>query len=240
MSDQHVHLEFVPLHGESFTIAYADDLAEFFFRANASASGEGSYDEWTLSAHDPNRITAGDITAVNRTMAARTAPKRWTSFTESVEDAGWLSALDLGWDLFAMPEGEWLRHGVQTRLGDAFKAVMGPYRGAAVATKVLHIKRPRLIPVCDSYVARTMCVQLWDSADWHSLLALVVHLRKQGRANAEGLRVIRERLRAAGFERTAVRILDALLWMHAGDSGPYAAFSAWLALQEERDRPTRP
>jgi hypothetical protein len=93
-----------------------------------------------------------------------------------------------------------------------------------VATKVLHIKRPRLIPVCDSYVARTMGVEFLGSAD---LLQLVLHLRKQGQANLEALHEIQVRLGEIGIERTLVRILDALLWMRGKERGEYAVFAQW-------------
>jgi len=93
---------------------------------------------------------------------------------------------------------------------------------------VLHIKRPRLIPVCDSYVAATMGIQLADSSDWHSLLELVLHLRTQGQANLASLLTIQTRLSKAGLERTLVRILDALLWMQANERGEYVVFADWL------------
>jgi len=161
-------------------------------------------------------------------MGARTSAKHWGGFTEAVSDENWLCALDPSWDLFAMPEMDWLGHVVHKHLGECFEAVMGSYRGAAVTTKVLHIKRPRLIPVCDSYVARTMGIELWDSGDWQSLLRLVLHLRKQGQANLDALQAIQTRLSRAGMERTLVRILDALLWMKASDTGPYYVFAEWL------------
>ena len=161
--DQRVQVDLVPLNGSPFTIHYADYLAEFFFRANASSFGPNAYDDCVLKGMNPNRITSDDVSAVNQTMAARTPHKYWTDFTEVTTDEPWLTALDPDWDLYAMPETEWLQHVVHKHLDEAFKAVIGPYRRPAVITKVLHIKRPRLIPVCDSYVARTMGVELVDS-----------------------------------------------------------------------------
>jgi hypothetical protein len=225
MEQTHVHLKLTPLVGSPFTIHHAGELAEFFFRANASSVGPNAYDACVLKGLDPNRITSDDISAVNQTMAARTPYKYWTAFTGATVDEPWLSALDPQWDLYAMPEKDWLRHVVHTHLDVAFKAVIGPYRGPAVTTKVLHIKRPRLIPVCDSYVARTMGVALLDSA---GLLKLVMHLHEQGQANLEALLAIQGRLSEVGIERTLVRILDALLWMRGNDRGEYAVFSEWL------------
>lgn len=225
MSHEHVRLQLRTCAGNPFTIHCAGDLAEFFFRANASSVGPNAYDEWVSKSVEPNRITSGDVSAVNQTMAARTPYKHWTTFTEATADASWLTALDPAWDLYATPEEEWLQHVVPKHLDATFEAVIGPYRGPAVATKVLHIKRPRLIPVCDSYVAGTMGVKLLDSA---GLLRLVMHLRKQGRANMAALLTIQTRLSAAGIERTLVRILDALLWMRGNNRGEYTVFAQWL------------
>ena len=224
-ADQRVHLELVPLNGSPFTIDYAGDLAEFFFRANPSSVGPNAYDERVLKGIEPNRIIPGDVTAVNQTMAARTSYKHWKLFTDAVVDESWLTALDPDWDLYAMTEKEWLRDDVHEHLGVAFKAVIGPYRRPAVATKVLHIKRPRLIPVCDSYVARTMGFELVDSS---GLLRLVMHLHKQGQANVEPLLEIQAQLSEIGIERTLVRILDALLWMRGNERGEYVVFEQWL------------
>lgn len=225
MSDEHIRLQLKTCRGTSFTIHYADYLAEFFFRANASSFGPNAYDDWVQKGADPNRITTGDVFAVNQTMVARTSHRHWTKFTEAVADESWLTALDADWDLYAMPEKEGLQHVVFRHLDDAFKAVIGPYRRPAVTTKVLHIKRPRLIPVCDSYVARTMGVELVDGS---GLLRLVMHLHKQGQENLEALSEIQARLREIGIERTLVRILDALLWMRGNERGEYVVFEQWL------------
>lgn len=226
MSDgQRIHLELVPLKGSPFTIHHAGDLAKFFFRANASSVGPNAYDVCVGKGMNPNRITDDDVTAVNQTMAARTSHKHWKAFTDAPIDASWLTALDPGWDLYAMSETEWRQHVVHKQLEAAFEAVIGPYRRPAVATKVLHIKRPRLIPVCDSYVARTLGVELLDS---EGLLRLVMHLHKQGQANLEALLAIQTLLSDVGIDRTLVRILDALLWMRGNERGEYTVFAEWL------------
>jgi hypothetical protein len=228
MSSTHVRLQLKTVQGSDLVIEYADELAEFFFRADASSTGKHAFDAHIAADPAPCRIRPEDITAVNTTMSARTSPKHWATFTEVAADKEWLCALDPGWDLFAMPEKEWLQQLVHQRLGDAFAAVVGPYRGPAVTTKVLHIKRPRLIPVCDSYVAGMMGVQFNDGFTWRQLLNLVLHLRRQGQANLDELETIQQRLADAGYDRTLVRILDALLWMGFADAGPYAAFAYWL------------
>lgn len=224
MSDEHVHLQLRTCKGEPFTIKYANDLAEFFFRTNLSYR----YDEWAKADAHPNRITPGDISAINQTMAAHSAAKRWTTLTDGDVNLSCLLRLDRDWDLFDMPDAAWQEHDLETRLGDAFEVTMGPYRGAAVATKVLHIKRPALIPVCDSVVANVMGTTLLDSGDWKRVREFVVHLRSQGRANLDGLKAMQERLGRAGFDRTTVRIFDSVLWTYGHQDGPYAVFGEWL------------
>jgi hypothetical protein len=59
---------------------------------------------------------------------------------------------------------------------EAFEAIRAPYRTQAVATKVLHLKRWRLVPVLDSLVAQ----QLGASASTPTI-TLVEHLRAHGR-----------------------------------------------------------
>lgn len=234
----HVTISLRTVSGSPVDIDHAALLAEYFFRTNPSSVGTGAYDAHVLNGEHPDRITVGDIAAVNRTMAARTAYSRWTDFTDAEADEEWLDSLDPTWDLFETSEPEWLRYVVHRELGHAFKAVMGPYRGPAVVTKVLHIKRPRLIPICDSYVARSMGVSFGENAAWRDVLRLVMHLRKQGQANLDGLLAIQQRLQAAGYERTLVRILDALLWMHGDVNGPNDAVAKWL--HEAFDQTGRP
>ena len=187
MSKERICLELKTFQGTPLTIDYAGELAEFFFRTNASSVGPKAYDAWVATSAEPNRITVEDVAAVNRTMAARTSYKYWTPLTDVAADAPWLAVLDPAWDLYAMPEAEWLGHVVHRSLGEAFKEVMRPHLGPAVTTKVLHAKRPRLIPICDSYVARTMGVTFGDEVGWRDLLRLVMHLRKQGQANLDAL-----------------------------------------------------
>ena len=218
MSGEHIRLKLKTCQGVPLAIDQAGEFAEFFFRTNASSAGPKAYDAWVLKGADPNRITVDDVAAVNRTMAARTPYKYWTKFTDVDADEPWLAALDPEWDLYAMPENEWLKQVVHRGLGEAFKEVMGPYRGPAGTTKVLHIKRPRLIPVCDSYVAGVMGVRFGDEVKWQDLLRLVMHLRRQGQANLDALLTIQQRLQKAGFERSLVRILDALLWMRGAEN----------------------
>lgn len=74
---------------------------------------------------------------------------------------------------------------------------------------MLHIKRPMLIPVCDSYVLKLMGI---PDVGAESGVALVEHLRTIRKDLLSTLQSLRHRLQEMGCDRTLVRILDSLLW----------------------------
>jgi len=94
-------------------------------------------------------------------------------------------------------------------------AVMGKGIGLARATKVLHIKRPQLIPVCDSYFLRLMGIPGEDGA---SAAALIEHLRNLRGDLLRTLVDIRKRLLQRGYDRTLLRIADILIWRSYPDT----------------------
>jgi hypothetical protein len=209
-------------------IRYADEKAALFFITDASAAGANSYDAWVASPDNlPNAFTSGDLTAINTTMRGRSAAKQWSAFTTGA-DLPWLKEIDPEWDLIAMPDTEWSERGCEGHIRRAMHELTGPYRRAAVVTKLLHIKRPRLIPICDSYVAKIMGKPAYDA---DSTTSLILAIREVGRANLEALREVASRLAGIGVVRPLVRILDAMLWFDAPPQGPpgaYALFEDWL------------
>jgi hypothetical protein len=95
-----------------------------------------------------------------------------------------------------------------------------------VITKVLHIKRPQLIPVLDSLVAEQIGARAGE--DLSTWVETVERVRAVGRANLDELRAIQEHLRSNGIsDRTLVRILDALLWTSSPGSYLYARLMGW-------------
>jgi hypothetical protein len=215
------------------TIDHAAELAEFFFNVDPSSSSLSfSFDEWVVKT-PPNRFVPEDLHCVNATMGARTSPTHWHAL---MSDSGppWLRSLRPDWDLVSMPESEWQARGCGGLIEAALSGIMGKFRGPAVATKVLHLKRPLLIPICDSFVAGQMGTTLKGHQE---TTRLILHLRDEARAdqNLRGLLTIQRHLEAAGKKRSLVRILDALLWCTAQDSfgrelQPWAEFRRWLAL----------
>jgi hypothetical protein len=209
-------------------VEYTDEKAALFFLTDVSAVGAASYDSWVSSPNNmKNAFTAADLTAINTTMRARTAAKYWEAFTAG-DDLPWLVALDQRWDLIEMPSEDWRASFCEDRLREALHQLDGPYRRASVMTKLLHLKRPQLVPICDSYVAKSMGVSAWDA---ESTLLLILAIRETGLMNLKALREISSRLASIGFERPLVRILDVLLWFDApyeGTPGPYGLFEKWL------------
>ena len=203
--------------GPTLVIHDAELLALAFFHHDASAAPGGFDDQ--AGKGESNRITRDDVIAINRTMRARSPHHAWQVLTDSVGAHEWLSCIDPEWDLVEMADAAWAVE-AKPAVGQALKAVIAPYRGLSVATKLLHLKRPRLFPVLDSLVLQQIGVT--ESAD---PLDVIDHLRAEGRRNAEQLSTIRRIMAKVGYERPLVRILDVLLW----SSHPAAGLSPRLA-----------
>lgn len=124
-----------------------------------------------------------------------------------------------------MDDGEWSRVGGAERLAEAIEASVGPYRQLSVATKVLHLKRPRLFPVLDSLVIE----QIGGLAHVKRPARLLLHLREQGQRNFPALRAAQKYLAARHppYERSLVRILDALLWATHPTAGLASMLGRW-------------
>lgn len=98
--------------------------------------------------------------------------------------------------------------------------------GIAVITKVLYIKRPRLIPVLDSLVLAQVGAHATKNVS--SWVAALEGVRATGQANRAALLGIREHVRAKGIaDRSLARILDALLWAGSPGSGLFPSLTGW-------------
>lgn len=189
--------------GPTLVIEQADAFAYAFFATDASSVGFGAYDG--LSGKGvPNRVTTEDIVAINTTMRARSPHEAWEVLTNAKGELLWLAAIPLAFELFGASDAQWKV--VRLYAEQAFAATIAPYRNLSVATKVLHLKRPRLFPVLDSFVIQQL------GAGGRSPIEVLDHVRRIGRDNADALKVIAKNLSEVGHQRSRVRILDALLW----------------------------
>lgn len=177
-----------------------------------TVDGSLKYDSWIASGESPqNRIVWEDVHAMNRSMSARCPHKYWQHFYDSGGDLPVLAAIDPEWNLFAMSETQWKERQVLDLLGELFTAIIRDGIGIPRATKVLHIKRPALIPVCDAYVLQLLGIPGTSAS---SGLAAVAQIRTAGRANLRVLQELQLRLKEEppNVSRTLVRITDALIW----------------------------
>ena len=115
----------------------------------------------------------------------------------------WCSAVVAGEDrssidLIEDDDARWEAVGGQRLVGDALAAIVGPNRNVGVATKMLHLKRPRLFPILDKLVVEMLTggISQDATADVRAGQAagLVACLRLEGRANLHALRASRRSL----------------------------------------------
>ncbi len=204
--------------GPSLIVEDPSSLAYAFFSNDPSSIGPESYDG--RAGHgDPIRITTDDIRAINQTMRARSPHTAWEVLT-SAGPLPWLSALDPSWDLVELPDREWERFGCTALLEAAFAAAIAPHRNLAVATKVLHLKRPSLFPVLDLLVVQQI------GGVGRPPIALLLHLRAEAQRNRLALHHVQANLQKARITRTLIRILDALLWSSHPGAG-ITALTGW-------------
>lgn len=127
----------------------------------------------------------------------------------------WLAAVSPSWDLAELGDAEWRGHAAPA-LEAALGVLMQKGRGVSVSTKMLHLKRPRLVPVLDSLVVEQLGAAMPSTPA--RAVALIGHVREVAQQNRETLDRIIDYLGAQGVDRSAVRILDALLWGSHRDS----------------------
>jgi len=140
-------------------------------------------------------------------MSARSPHADWQGLIGH-GDLSELHLIDPTWDLFVTREEVWTKQSVPEKLAALFNLVIGKGIGISRATKVLHIKRPQLIPVCDSYVLHLMGIPGEDAA---SGVALIQHLRSLAHDLLPALQDLQRQLRERGCDRTLVRIVDGLI-----------------------------
>jgi len=123
-------------------------LARAFFLADPSAKLAG-YDS-LAGLGNPSRIAVEDVIAMNTTMRSRSKHSLWDPVLAS--DQRWLRAIPADLDLVEADEDEWTAANGDALLAGAIGACIHPGIGLAGATKLLHLKRPRLIPIMDQLV----------------------------------------------------------------------------------------
>ena len=187
-------------------------LAHAFFEVDPSAKLDG-YDSLAGLGH-LNRIEIEDIIAMNTTMRSRSKHSLWDPVLAG--DQRWLRAIPPDLDMVQADEGDWAAAGGDDLLSAAIGACVHPGIGLAGATKLLHLKRPRLFPILDQFVAEMMGVTLPDGSAIAQRVAtghrLASAIRREARRNADALERINDELGRDGIDRPLIRIFDAILW----------------------------
>jgi Family of unknown function (DUF6308) len=184
-------------------------LALGFFRGDLKPD---SYDS-LAGRGASDRIETEDIRTINRAANARSPHEAWAPILD--RPLPWLSAIEPGLDLIETGEARWRRLGAEELVRVALAETVAARRGLAVSTKLLHLKRPRLFPILDEFVAVMLGMNVTATAPERKLeiaMDLVLHLRREGRRNHEPLRSIQAALDERSIRLSLVRILDAVLW----------------------------
>jgi hypothetical protein len=165
----------------------------------------------------PNEITKEELNDVNRAMQTRSPERVWEELL--CKPLPKLEAIGTSADLVAMSDKQW--DAVKPALSSLYQCVMSKSGiNAAVGTKVLHLKRPRLVAIADRLIMDWLKIPGGKAAE--RALGVAVEIRRIGRTcdNQAVLADIRAYLGRLSFILPgripgACRILDALLWMEA-------------------------
>jgi hypothetical protein len=176
--------------------------------------GTDGYDDWARRS-PPDHLVAEDVTVLNTYARARSGHAHWRTLLDDRAPA-WLADIDPRWDAAMTPESAWKRAAIERKVEAAFEAMCGPHRGVSVVSKMLHLKRPRLIPLLDALVVEQLGLGVPPRATPEVKAGyaarIIAHLAAQARANRAALVGIQRELRAEGVELSAIRIIDILVW----------------------------
>lgn len=198
------------------------------FRDRDQLLGHRSYDARTLTTH-PNQVDREDIRVLNASLRAMIMKTQLWEPLFAAGELPWLVALERDWDLVTMPASAWEAWTIVDLVARAIAEVVAVKgRGIEQATKLIHLKRPALVPVVDSFVAKAIGARLSAEASTTTRVAqtrvILEHFRRVGVELRPQLEQVDAHLRSTGLERSLVRILDCLIWCSEAE--------AWIALAE--------
>jgi hypothetical protein len=206
--------------GADLVIEDGYDVAREFFTKDASSAAPNGYDALAgrTAAH---RVVEDDIAVMYRTMRVRSRRDAWSIFLADDRPVPWLRAIDRSWDLLDLDDDAWANRAAP-RLEAAFAAMIGPHRQLTGVSKVLHLKRPRLVPILDALVVQQL------GGFGRSPIALTSHYRTELRSNGRAVRSIVGTLAdKEQIVRTPVRVMDALVWTSHPASSLAKAVDGW-------------
>jgi len=160
-------------------------------------------------------------------MRARSRHSDWQQIFDA--DQSWLSALPADIDIIEADDQAWAAAEGAALVSAAIRSCIRPGIALARATKVLHLKRPRVFPVLDELVLQMMGLSVPDDQDTARRLMkrvavaqqLTSALRREGRRNIGALQRIQTETAIDGLHLSLVRLLDITLWFsHPAASVP--------------------
>jgi hypothetical protein len=180
---------------------------------------DGTYQGYDRISPDPFELSALDVRLANRIIARMGAGVSARILARSGEVAAALRRVPTDATL-AVPADrvDW------DALYGLYRALSGlPAVGVPRMTKVLHRKRPALVPILDEVVRSYLCnvepLALTGSAADQALTLTHAYHRELHHQLAE-LTQLRDALDGRGIQLTECRILDILLWAYSGTYTP--------------------
>ncbi len=170
---------------------------------------DASYKNYDLvPVKEDNSLVISDVKLANRMVA-----RMKLEIVQSVMNR----AKSINSALAQIPAGLELSNDVipWVALENLFRATLGPQIHAARATKILHKKRPHLIPILDSVVV-SYCQTVKRHPDGDEASRMVECVRTIKADIERNLDTFR-RLIAATNQITVVRAHDILVWAYAGE-----------------------
>lgn len=182
----------------------------------------------------PNEITELDVAALRRLMVARNlTPDVVQELQESPAIRETVSRIDCAWHLFYMPDDSWEQIEVAGKIADALEATMNVHGvGLAVGTKLLHLKRPHLIPMCDSFTVRRLLDEV-PGQPQAAAMRCIARFREIGIANldtiARATAHLQQRIPVsdAYYGASLVRALEAVIWFDEGSPARRIYAALW-------------
>lgn len=161
-----------------------------------------------------NTITLENINAANKLFARISKPAAERIIhSEMIRNS--LAVIDYR-ELGEISEEEWRDYKEKLyNLFLSFFSIKGA--GIAVATKILHLKRPKLIPILDSFVVKFLTeIDTQNVLDKQHLAEIGVKtigvIREDIRRNLESFTKLRQRLSDLPIPLSKVRLYDILVW----------------------------
>ncbi len=167
----------------------------------------------TVHVEQNNKLTERDVNVANKVGARRSQTVLRSLLAKRELIQAILAELPKDLELSKLEEEHWE---AVLRLWEAMCSVRGV--GLAVATKILHKKRPSLIPIIDGVLQHHYKLAYRERAwgrcsEAQAGVHIMKHFRRDFLACKKEMNELSAMLQKQGTPLTPVRILEALIWM---------------------------